>query len=129
MDSDKSKRRRYDVIIVGGGMAGLSAAESLLATSGGRVGKLLLLEAGQRLAINSGDTLFIVWYLRISKNNQRANLGTNSLLSIVQASCSLDFFRWGGRTHSLRVEDGGKLVEMGANWIHGGRSLTCSLFF
>ena len=49
---------RYDVIVVGGGMAGLSAAESLLATSGGRGGKLLLLEAAQRLAINSGDTLF-----------------------------------------------------------------------
>ena len=46
------------MIIVGGGMAGLSAAESLLATSGGRVGKLLLLEAGQRLAINSGGTPF-----------------------------------------------------------------------
>ena len=31
-------------------------------------------------------------------------------------------FRWGGRTHTLEVE-GGK-VEMGANWIHGGRLLT-----
>ena len=40
--------RRYDVIVVGGGIAGLSAAESLLETSGGRVGKLLVLEAGQR---------------------------------------------------------------------------------
>ena len=46
-------------------------------------------------------------------------------------------FRWGGRTHTLEVEggklevegcklDGGK-VEMGANWIHGGRSLTVVL--
>ena len=45
MDYDKSK---YDVIVVGGGMAGLSAAENLLETSGGRVGKLLVLEAGER---------------------------------------------------------------------------------
>ena len=45
--------RRYDVIVVGGGMAGLSAAESLLETSGGRVGKLLMLEAGQRLVLNN----------------------------------------------------------------------------
>ena len=50
MDSNVSKRR-YDVIVVGGGMAGLSAAESLLETSGGRVGKLLVLEAGQRLVL------------------------------------------------------------------------------
>ena len=39
-------------------------------------------------------------------------------------------FRWGGRTHTLEVEGGmvesGK-VEMGANWIHGGRSLTVVL--
>ena len=48
MDVDGSKRR-YDVIIVGGGMAGLSAAENLLATSGGEVGRVLVLEAGQRL--------------------------------------------------------------------------------
>ena len=32
----------------------------------------------------------------------------------------LVFFRWGGRTHTLEVE--GVKVEMGANWIHGGRS-------
>ena len=50
MDSDV---RRYDVIVVGGGMAGLSAAESLLETPGGRVGKLLMLEAGQRLVLNN----------------------------------------------------------------------------
>ena len=37
------------MIIVGGGMAGLSAAENLLATSGGKVGRVLVLEAGQRL--------------------------------------------------------------------------------
>ena len=48
MDLDGSKRR-YDVIIVGGGMAGLSAAENLSATSGGKVGRVLVLEAGQRL--------------------------------------------------------------------------------
>ena len=41
--------RRYDVIVVGGGMAGLSAAENLLATSGGKAGRVLVLEAGQRL--------------------------------------------------------------------------------
>ena len=34
-------------------------------------------------------------------------------------------FRWGGRTHTLEVEGG--MVEMGANWIHGGRSLTVVL--
>ena len=43
--------RRYNVIVVGGGIAGLSAAESLLETSGVRVGKLLVLEAGQRLVL------------------------------------------------------------------------------
>ena len=37
------------MIIVGGGMAGLSAAENLLATSGGKAGRVLVLEAGQRL--------------------------------------------------------------------------------
>ena len=37
------------MIIVGGGMAGLSAAENLSATSGGKVGRVLVLEAGQRL--------------------------------------------------------------------------------
>ena len=37
------------MIIVGGGMAGLSAAENLLVTSGGKVGRVLVLEAGQRL--------------------------------------------------------------------------------
>ena len=39
-------------------------------------------------------------------------------------------FRWGGRTHTLEVEGGmveGGKVEMGANWIHGGRSLTVVL--
>ena len=47
MDSDASKSR-YNVIVVGGGMAGLSAAENLVETSGGKVGKLLVLEAGLR---------------------------------------------------------------------------------
>ena len=47
------------MIVVGGGMAGLSAAENLLATSGGRVGKPLLLEAGQRLTMNLTHLLFI----------------------------------------------------------------------
>ena len=83
--------RRYDVIVVGGGIAGLSAAESLLETSGVRVGKLLVLEAGQRLVLYKPDEDWIL-------------------------------FRWGGRTHTLEME-GGK-VEMGANWIHGGRLLT-----
>ena len=80
MDSDKSKRRRYDVIIVGGGMAGLSAAESLLATSGGRVGKLLVLEAGQRLALNSGDTLLSLFGTSISPRTTREP-------TLVQTAC------------------------------------------
>ena len=60
MDFDESKRR-YDVIVVGGGMAGLSAAENLLETSGGKVGKLLLLEAGQRLTMKLAHLLSLLY--------------------------------------------------------------------